>query len=261
MKLKILSDTVFKQTSEQSNLLPDSEKVSVAAGTDYPLHSYSTLGDHVRIALEGESLKGRNTWFAFKPHVEVVKDDGTKAIGKYTINDKLPTTVKLPVPYFSQRDNRYRPSGTCNVTSVAMCLYYFGVRPQNKGQQLEDELFKAVESRGWSRHTHDDLRRLFKVYDMNDIFKVDASWQEVKCHLANGNPIIYSGKFTQYGHIIVIRGYDEKGWFVNDPWGEYTAAGYINKSGENLHYSYGLLSRLSYGGSSATWAHFPSKPQ
>ena len=59
----------------------------------------------------------------------------------------LPIEVNLPVPYLSQLDHKYRPSGTCNVTSVAMCLMYFGIKPETKEPQLEDELFLHMEQR------------------------------------------------------------------------------------------------------------------
>jgi len=170
----------------------------------------------------------------------------------------LPGTVNLNVPYLSQRDNEYRPSGTCNVTSVAMCLKYFGIQ-QTKKPQLEDELFLKLQKHGWRRHYHDDLNKLFHLYGVDNTFYTECPWKRIKKHLAKGNPVIYSGRFTQYGHIIVIRGYDHKGWWVNDPWGEYFASGYQNKSGANLHYSYGLLERLSYSGKNHTWAHLPSK--
>ncbi len=45
--------------------------------------------------------------------------------------------VRLPVTFRSQRDNRYAPSSTCNVTSFAMALSYLGV-PEPRGMQLED---------------------------------------------------------------------------------------------------------------------------
>ncbi|WP_293282361.1 C39 family peptidase [Microcoleus sp. PH2017_36_ELK_O_B] len=34
--------------------------------------------------------------------------------------------VKLDVPYLSQLDNKRNPTGSCNVTSVAMCLLWGG---------------------------------------------------------------------------------------------------------------------------------------
>jgi GH24 family phage-related lysozyme (muramidase) len=171
----------------------------------------------------------------------------------------LLTTVNLNIPYRSQRDNEFNPSNTCNITCVAMCLEFYGIKPTMK-RQMEDELFLKVKERGWDRYVHNDLDKLFDIYGIQNKFKVDATWEEIKAHLASGNPVIISGEFTPSGHIIVLRGYDEKGFFVNDPWGEWFASGYQNKSGANLHYSYSLCNRVSYGGSKTCWAHFPQKP-
>lgn len=260
MKLKLIRDTVFKQTPIQSIELPDNEKVKVAAGKEFELHSYAEMGDHVRIALLNASLKGRNTWVVFQPHVEIIRDDGTKVIGRYEPGAQLPEKVNFPVPWFSQLNNKLKPRGTCNVTTVAMCLYYYGIRPANPNTQLEDELFKRVESHGWDRHVHDHLRRLFIEYGVFDEFKMDASWNEVKTHLANKNPVVLPGKFTAVGHIIVLRGYDETGFLVNDPNGEFFHSGYkTNLTGENLHYSNNLIKSKSMNSAEKTWAHFPEK--
>lgn len=165
----------------------------------------------------------------------------------------------LKVPYFSQRDNQFSPSNTCNITCVAMCLKYFGINPTSR-PQLEDELFLKVQEKGWNRYVHNDLDKLFALYGIKNEFTTEAPWSRVKAHIDSGNPVIMSGKFTPSGHIIVLRGYDNKGFFVNDPWGEWFSTGYQNKSGENLHYSYNLCNRISYGGAKTTWAHFPQKP-
>jgi hypothetical protein len=50
--------------------------------------------------------------------------------------------------------------------------------------------------------------------------------------------LIFNSSFL----FIVIRGYDQKGFFVNDPFGEWFESGYRNDfSGENLHYSNRLI--------------------
>jgi len=260
-QLKVLEDTVFKQSPVQSALLPENEKVSVKAGTAFTLHSFMPgQGNHVRVALSDTQLKGRNTWVAFRKHVEIVQDDGTKSVGPYKLGDKLPDEVNIAVPWFSQRDNVYRPFGTCNVTCVAMAAYFYGRRPSRPNIQLEDEMFKLVEARGWDRHVHVHLARVFREYKIQDTFKDNATWEEVKVHLANGNPVIYSGQLTGSGHIILLRGYSDskKGFWVNDPYGEYFSWGYKDKSGENLLYSYNLLRSKSMMGRDQPWAHFPS---
>jgi Peptidase_C39 like family len=262
MKLIVISNTVFKQEALESFELASKDKMDVAAGSKFEIAAYLEMGDYIKFTLKNEFLDGRNTWIAEQSHIELVGDDGVKIIGEYKVGDKLPEKVNLPIPYFSQLNNQFQPTKTCNVTSVAMCLNYFGIRPKNPNQQLEDELFNFVESKGWDKYTHDDLRKLFLEYGVFDKFKMEASWDEVKVHLANKKPVIISGKFTSSGHIIVLRGYDETGFWVNDPNGEFFHSGYrTDLAGENLHYSYKLLQSKSYSGLEKTWAHFPEKKQ
>ncbi|MGQ4649937.1 C39 family peptidase [Lyngbya aestuarii] len=263
--LSITQDTIAKQSALRSEELPDSEKEYISAGHRFQILNYqaiaSKIGPHIGVTfISAITLKERSTWVFYQHHIEIVQDDGKKLIGKHSERDSLPSFVNLPISYFSQRDNRFQPQKTCNVTSVAMCLYYYGIRPQNRDEQLEDELFQLCQQHGWNKYAHNHLAKVFQVYGIQDRFKIDATWQEVKAHLANKNPVIYSGKLTHSGHIIVLRGYDDTGFWVNDPWGEYFPSGYqSNKSGENLHYSYDLLKRVSMAGQDKTWAHFPEK--
>ncbi|AKG19962.1 C39 family peptidase [Calothrix sp. 336/3] len=260
MKLITTSNTIFKQSVLAISELAENEKIDIAAKTEFEVIAYLEMGDHLKFTLKTGFLTGRNTWVADINHIELIDDDGLKIIGEYKLGDKLPAKVNLPVPYFSQLNNQFQPTKTCNVTCVAMCLYYFGIRPKNRDRQLEDELFQFVESKGWDKYVHEHLRKLFIEYGVFNVFKTEATWEEVKVHLANKKPVIISGQFTRSGHIIVLRGYDETGFWVNDPYGEFFHSGYrTDLTGENLHYSYKLVSSKSYSGSEKTWAHFPEK--
>jgi hypothetical protein len=257
-KLKVVEDTLFKQAPVQSNELPANEKVFVKAGSEFNLLAVAQVPpSYIRFSM-GSSIAGRNTWLAYQQHVEVLNGDGTKLHGTYRPGDRLPASVDLCVPWFSQRKNEFAPMGTCNLTSVAMCLYFYGKRHRGS-LSLDDELYQRCEKTGWDRHSHDDLVKVFESYGIKDSFKTDATWDEIKLHLANGNPVINSGLYTRSGHIIVFRGYDATGFLVNDPYGEWSADGYLDKSGENLHYSNSLVERVSIEGESQTWAHFPNK--
>lgn len=110
---------------------------------------------------------------------------------------------------------------------------------------LEDELYQKLEELGRSRHNPYGLKFLIETYlGCKDIFRENGSFSDVKTSINAGNPVIVHGYFTQFGHIIVIRGYDDSGFLVNDPYGEWFSTGYDNsRSGERLHYSNGLIAR------------------
>jgi uncharacterized protein YvpB len=148
----------------------------------------------------------------------------------------------LKVPYFSQLDNRYNPTGSCNVTCVAMCLCYLGL-PRPSGSQLEDQLYRKLEELGRSRHNPYDLKYLIETYPgYKDIFRENGTFAGIKTSINAGNPVIIHGYFTRFGHIIVICGYDSTGFLVNDPYGEWFSTGYdTGRTGESLHYSYKLI--------------------
>ena len=171
----------------------------------------------------------------------------------------MKNTVKLAVPYLSQLNNTENPTGSCNVTSVAMCLLWGGIAPQNKNTQLEDELYRYMENKGLSRHDPQDLATVVRNYGLKDRFTSKASFDAVKKHLTAGNPCITHGYFTDFGHIIVIVGYDDKGFLVHDPYGEWFSTGYdTTVSGAYLHYSYGLIKRTCMHDGDF-WVHYVSK--
>lgn len=167
-----------------------------------------------------------------------------------------PNETKLKnFPYLSQLDNRENPFGSCNVTSVAMCLIYFGIVGDGQGQ-LEDQLYDLCYVHNLDRHVPTDLERLFIIKGRKDKFKPDAKWADAKAWLIAGKPLIAHGWFTRSGHIIVIVGFNEKGWIVNDPYGEYFESGYdTSASGKELVYSYELMRRLC-GDDGDLWLHF-----
>jgi hypothetical protein len=167
-------------------------------------------------------------------------------------------SVVLPVPYLSQLDNENSPYGTCNLTSVSMILLSFGIVGNGEGQ-LEDQLFRKCEQLGLDRHEPRTLAALIREYGFIDDFRPDARWDDAKEWLRQGNPLIVHGYFTKSGHIIVIKGFNEHGFIVNDPYGEWYAEGYdTSVSGEGLTYSYGMMERLC-GVDGDLWLHFCSK--
>ena len=251
MRITATRDTYLKKSTANADTLPDTKKVFVPKGKEYAIAQHlNTDGNHEHVKL----AHAAGSWFVFRDHWHMNLDKGE---------------VLLPVPYLSQRDNTIRPSQTCNMTSAAMVVgYYYPDKLKGK-RQLEDVLTeKLTQAKGPSSiYYHANIVAILKEYGVNSTFSTETSFAAIKAHLATGNPVIYSGRFTSSGHIIVLVGFDDKGFIVNDPWGEWFSTGYQKKPGQNLHYSYAMMKRLAYGDDGG-WAHLctkagttpPSKP-
>lgn len=168
------------------------------------------------------------------------------------------TTVKLDVPYYSQNDNVENPSGSCNVTSMAMCLAYLHPA-RNYGWggngQLEDFLYADMIRRGLSRHNPHDINRWFALNNVRSTFDGCSTSQQIRAHIDRGSPVIVHGYFTSFGHIVTVIGYDATGLIVHDPYGRYPYGDWT--SGEAVHYSNGtILATCDHDG---IWAHFPRR--
>jgi GH24 family phage-related lysozyme (muramidase)/uncharacterized protein YvpB len=237
-----ISDTFLKKENVDSSQLPPHLLVPVEAGRQYKAEAV--------LATEGASRQvrlayGAGDWWLYQPHWSVRELPAAPPPPTPTPPTPTPGSGRLlDVPYFSQLDNHCNPTGSCNVTCVAMALAYLGM-PYSSGAQLEDTLYRAMENLGWDRHDPNHLKALVETFPgYKDIFRTNGRFQDIRTALDMGRPVIIHGYFTASGHIIVIRGYDASGFIVNDPYGEYFQSGYDNRrSGAGLHYSYGLIAR------------------
>ncbi|WP_071517069.1 C39 family peptidase [Geitlerinema sp. PCC 9228] len=254
LTLKVVKDTVFKAKPIDSSALEDSEKQSVAAGNEFELVAYEqSRSKHFRVTFRNESFLDSKVWYAFGGHVELYA-------GSDRIHPKPKSaSVKLSIPYKSQLDNYYNPTGACNVTSLAMCLEYLQIPRKSNYGQYEDELYEYAINRGYSRHQPEDLAQIVRDYGARDNFVISGTIEDAKDWVADEKPAVVHGYFTQFGHIVVLAGYDDKGFFVHDPYGEWFPGGYrTDLSGKYVHYSYNLIRRTCMPDGDL-WTHFISK--
>lgn len=257
MRITALTDTFLKKDTIQSSQLTGKGQLhKVNKGQQYAVESW-------KLADRGHTLTelsyGLGEWFIFNQHWNLTELEAP-------ITD-VPSTkgvVNLDVPFRSQRDNKYAPYQACNLTSVAMVLDYFDLADDKDGKQLEDILFKEFEIEGKNKYLHSHLSKEMRDRGLHARFTTKGKIEEIKRHLDKGYPCIISGSFTRGGHIIVVRGYDDKGLFVNDPYGEVLGRTYKYQAttGENLHYSYGLIKWAcdQTAGTDNIWTHFISFP-
>ena len=123
------------------------------------------------------------------------------------------------VPYYYQLSNGYNPSGSCQNTAIAMLLSYYGYT-----------IFPDTISQSWGTsyaQSPSGLASLFNHYaNRANISQrltpiTNGTIAGLKAELDEGRPVITHGYFTSYGHILIVLGYDDGGYWVNDSAGEW----------------------------------------
>ena len=161
----------------------------------------------------------------------------------------------LSHPVNDQRNNKFSPRSSCNVSSaqVLLSLDY---------PTTDDELFllcnsdemQALIKKKYPKDTW--ILPFFKKGNANEVWvvivealiKIMGTDKYVKFHqsisneliikeINEGYPVMVCGKFTG-GHFVTIIGYDlqKKVWVCNDSWGDWNT-GYKIVNGNNVEYS------------------------
>jgi uncharacterized protein YvpB len=252
LSVTALKSTVFKKRPVDSNNLKDEEKYNFPAKMVYGVAGYAPADGHVKVALTDNLPGFGNTGYVFSDVVQFKR--GSQVI------DLTPSQVELNVPYFSQRDNPRWPGSTCNVTSIAMVLYYYGLRSKSGGQ-LEDELLQWCINRygAGSETDHSVLAQMVRAYGFQDDYGTNRTWGQIRNELASGRPVVIAGYFTHSGHIVCVIGYTPTGYIVNDPWGD-AQSGYWSTEGRKVFYPSSYMAKMcSPEGEGNAWAHFISR--
>lgn len=259
-RIRVTRDTIFKRSPSNPATLPSADKVLVSAGTMFNIQSWATAaGSHFRLSLLSRFLgePPRNTWYVSASDMQFISTQPQIIPLPQPAPGRLPASKQLTIPHKSQLDNALNPTGSCNVTAFAMVMTYFQIRGINSVVQLEDELYQYMENQDLSRWDPNDLVTMSRNYGLTNDFTMQGKLSDIRRAIAEGRPCIIHGYFTNFGHIIVVRGYDLYGFFVNDPYGEWTPTGYRNdRSGENLYYSNALIQeKCSPEGEDYIWLH------
>ncbi len=289
--LRFKANSLLKARPLKNSLLSPDQVLTYKAGDEIFISAYTPnlQGKYIRVYLDEFESRSVETapkqYYCIGDDVEIFLT--TLSRGESVAQQHppvLPPTVNLQVPYHSQINNLENPYGACNVTSIAMVLKFYGVDSRtpediNNDVQLEDVLYQKTlewdaehgfDGANCSRHQPQFLIRLLREWAQkygdgklqSSYFKNVTSEQDMKQHLAKENPVIVHGYFTNSGHIIVIKGYDEvEGvWICNDPNGKWSGyqGGYADQSvsGADVRYSYSDLNAV-WNVDGESWCHFP----
>ncbi|MBT6146327.1 MAG: hypothetical protein HOH74_12895, partial [Gemmatimonadetes bacterium] len=128
------------------------------------------------------------------------------------------------VPYLSQRANKLNPSGTCQNTTLAIVLNYYGA----------DTITPDMITRRWGTVANWNLAFDTLAEEHGLPLRAHGSLEgrasDIQRLVAEGRPVTIHGPFTDSGHLNVVLGYDGDYYYVHDPWGDFTTH-YSNRDG------------------------------
>jgi hypothetical protein len=152
------------------------------------------------------------------------------------------TAPDLDVPYFYQYDNRYEPSATCGVTSTAMVINWW-----QPGRVSPDDLYLYYGKA--QAQSPSGVTSIYQSEGLYGTWTQTGTRAQIRAHLDEGRPVVAHGFWTSAGHITAIVGYDDQGWIVNDPAGDWEVC-YGCGGGDHVRYAFsgGWDQNLSWDG-------------
>jgi hypothetical protein len=178
------------------------------------------------------------------------------------ISPQPSSALNLSVPFFDQKDNGPEGWRQCQSSCIAMCLVFLGV-----GNLKDDKQYVSiVEKYGDTTERQPHYAAMKELGYTGAKFSQKLSSEDIKAELSKGKPVavgaLHKGPVSKPsggGHFVVIRGYNDRGWIVNDPYGDMDLinGGWSSQAigaGNNLTYSYKNFNpRIFIPGPSDCW--------
>jgi predicted chitinase len=268
--LKVKQDTVFKLSPQPSDSLPDDQKVTISNGSTLGLFAYTNAdNNHLKVTLtQGLGADNCNTWHVYAPHAEILGNHG-QPVANPVAAKATPTTtaaptpaiatsdgsIKLAVPYFSQRDNMEEPLRTCNTSSCAMVAKFLGAKISG-----DDDYYRYVIKHG-DTTDHGAQTQALAELGIKSTWNTALDLDDLDKSLASGLPVVigilHHGPLetpSGGGHMIVVIGRTANGdYIVNDPFGS-VLDGYATENGGGLIYSRNVIAhRWTVEGKNSGW--------
>ncbi len=172
-------------------------------GFDY---SFTNSGDHRRLVINCFDSNG----YSIKQLVEYIDvlDSGPYITG---------------VPYFYQYHNAINPAGSCQNTSMAMVLDYYGASDSPDDISTYYGTSQAQSVAGWESVFNSEAA--YFGLSVRDSGTTCGSISRLRSLLAAGRPVVVHGYFTASGHVVVLLGFDGSDYIAHDPAGVWSQVG------------------------------------
>lgn len=217
--LALLAVLAVKARSFQHMVWPWNSAVKEDEGIETFVNGQQTQQEYMAELLELQELNQETRDFVKDyPNRENYKSQPVDLSGDYTAGE-VPLLMQWDKRwgYDSYGDNLIALAG-CGPVCLDMAYLYFtgdvSMNPREMAKFAYENGYYTKEGTSWSLWT-DGVKKLGLNGEM-----LTLSERAMKEVLDNGGLIVCSmapGDFTTTGHFILLTGYDEKGFFVNDP--------------------------------------------
>lgn len=176
---------------------------------------------------------------------------------------KAQTSYVEGVPYLNQNCNYYNPTGTCQITSMAMVLNAYGANVDPDDIYERHAYTDAMNVSGWQNMFNYEAQ--LAGLSVRSTGYTTASIAFLRESLAQNKPITVHGYFTGSGHVMVLVGYTGTHYIANDPYGDWNEVIYGSYSGnycgstagKYVYYSASAMENAIYDG--GIWLHVPTQ--
>ncbi len=216
--IKAMQATLIKKKPVAGTELADNEKVAIEPGKTYA--GCKVLKDeagHKLLELPG----GSGQWWVYMPHWAYV-GDAPKPAAAPAGGGRVENHRLVGFKHQDQKDNASDGWRECQSSSIAMCLMWMGI-----GNLTNDQQYVAlVEKHG------DTTERAPHFAAMKDLGYTKAKWHttlsiaQCKAEIDAGRPVavgsLHHGPVSAPsggGHFVVLTGYTDSQWVVQDPYG------------------------------------------
>jgi len=243
--------TWFKKQPVAADSLSNDQKAKVYQGRTYRNCTFVEQRDgHTKL-----DIGSLGTWWVFNEHWLGL----TPEQKPYAVDGNLKYLRNFP--YFWQQDNGQEGWRQCQTSSIAMCLKYLNV----KGINDDVDYLHYVNKNGDTTTREAHFKALAEL-GVTASFKMNLDVKDIQTQIEKGKPvavgIVHHGPVDAPrggGHFIVITGYSDSYWLVQDPYGELDLVHgqWLEQgptSGKNQHYSFTNMDpRLFVGGGANGW--------
>lgn len=211
IEIKALQSTFVKAKAVAANYLYENEKIAIRSGTAIKIKDVKQdINQHLWI-----KIPNGNEGLIYGPHWDIPRSPKSNE-------------VKLPVPYFNQRDNWEKFHGAggrqCCLTAHCMAADYLlnreiTFKAKDKGYKEPEDLYGEILFKYGDTTSPEAHTPALKEFEITSYFTRTGSIKDLLLCLDKGVPVPLGVAYKAGGHYVCAVGYKTDGVYIHDPFG------------------------------------------